>query len=67
MLARWKQLAFHLIVKYNDMIVKPEDANGNFIRTKEGLGAKVKRPGFPENYARELIRQTGDRYAYPAE
>lgn len=67
MLARWKQLAFHLIVKYNDMIVKPEDANANFIRTKEGLGAKVKRPGFPENYARELIRQTGDRYAYPAE
>lgn len=65
MLARWKQLAFHLIVKYNDMIVKPEDANGNFIRTKEGLGAKVKRPGYPENYARELIRQTGDRYAYP--
>lgn len=65
MLARWKQLAFHLIVKYNDMIVKPEDASGNFMRTKEGLGAKVKRPGYPENYARELIRQTGDRYSYP--
>lgn len=67
MLARWKQLAFHLIVKYNDMIVKPEDSNGTFLRTKEGLGAKVKRPGYPENYARELIRQTGDKFVCPAE
>lgn len=67
MIARWRQLAFHLIVKYNDMIVKPEDVNGRFVRTKEGLGAKVKRPGYPEGYARELIRQTGDRYAYPEE
>lgn len=67
MLARWKQLAFHLIVKYNDMIVKPEDSNGTFLRTKEGLGAKVKRPGYPENYARELIKQTGDKFVCPAE
>lgn len=67
MLERWKQLAFHLIVKYNDMIIKPEDASGNFVRTKEGLGAKVVRPGYPENYARELIRQTGDKFACPAE
>ncbi len=67
MLARWKQLAFHLIVKYNDMIVKPEDSNGTFLRTKEGLGAKVKRPGYPENYARELIWQTGDKFVCPAE
>lgn len=67
MLGRWQQLAFHLIVKYNDMIVKPEDDNGRFIRTKEGLGAKVERPGYPEKYARELIRQTGDRYICPDE
>lgn len=67
MLARWQQLAFHLIVKYNDMIVKPEDADGRFIRTKEGLGAKVGRPGYPEKYARELIRQTGDKFICPPE
>lgn len=67
MIACWRQLAFHLIVKYNDMIVKPEDADGHFVRTKEGLGAKVRRPGYPERFARELIRQTGDRYAYPEE
>lgn len=67
MLARWQQLAFHLIVKYNDMIVKPEDDKGQFLRTKEGLGAKVQRPGYPENYARELIKQTGDKFACPDE
>ena len=64
MLERWKQLAFYLVVKYNDMIVKPEE-NGQFKRTQYGLGATVKRPGFPTPYARELIRQTGDRYVAP--
>ena len=64
MLDRWRQLAFFLIVKYNDMAVKP-DTNGVFLRTPEGLGAKVQRPGYPEPVARELIRLTGDRYAVP--
>lgn len=66
MLARWKQLATYLIVKYNDMAVKPTD-KGKFLRSKTGLGARVARPGFPENMARELVRQTGDKYAVPEE
>ena len=61
MLARWRQLAFYLVVKYNDMAVKPEE-NGRFTRSKYGLGATVKRPGYPQRFARELIRQTGSRY-----
>lgn len=65
MLGRWKELAIHLIVKYNDMIVKPEQ-DGRFIRTEYGLGAKVARPGYSEKYARELIRQTGTKYEAPA-
>ena len=64
MLARWQQLAFYLVVKYNDMAVKP-DENGVFKRSKYGLGATVKRPGFAPGYAREIIRQTSDRYAVP--
>lgn len=66
MLARWKQLATYLIVKYNDMAVRPEDG-GKFKRTKYGLGERVERPGFPEKFARHLIRQTGDRLAEPTE
>lgn len=61
MLARWKQLAIYLIVKYNDMAVKP-DENGTFKRTKYGLGATVKRPGYPATFARRLVKETGDRY-----
>ena len=64
MLARWQQLAFYLVVKYNDMAVK-HDENGVFKRSKYGLGATVKRPGFAPGYAREIIRQTSDRYAVP--
>lgn len=65
MLARWKQLAVYLIVKYNDMVVKPEE-NGKFKRTATGLGARVERPGFPENVAREIVKATGDKFAVPA-
>lgn len=64
MLSRWKDLAFHLIVKYNDMIVKP-DANGQFQRTPEGLGANVSRPGFPESFRKRLVEETGSKYEYP--
>lgn len=66
MLDRWKQLAFYLIVKYNDMAVKPE-RNGRFTRTATGLGARVERPGMPEHAAREIVRMTGDKYAVPTE
>lgn len=65
MLARWKQLAFYLIVKYNDMTVKPEK-DGKFLRTPEGIGVAVKRPGYPETYREQIVKQTGDRYEVPA-
>lgn len=64
MLARWKKLAIYLIVKYNDMAVKPTK-DGKFLRTKTGNGATVKRTGFPEKVARALVKQTGDRFASP--
>lgn len=47
------------------MTVKPTE-DGKFLRTKTGLGAKVQRTGFPEKVARELVKQTGDKYAVPA-
>jgi family C69 peptidase len=64
MLSRWKDLAFYLIVKYNDMIVKP-DVNGQFQRTPEALGANVSRPGFPESFRKRLVEETGSKYEYP--
>ncbi len=64
MLARWRQLAFYLIVKYNDMTVKPE-ADGKFTRTKEGIGATVERPGYPEAFKEKLVKETGDKFEVP--
>lgn len=64
MMACWHKLATYLIVKYNDMIVKPEK-NGRFERTSEGIGVPVKRPGYPEKYARKLIKDTGEKFVYP--
>jgi hypothetical protein len=66
MLNVWKDLAIHLIVKYNDMTIKPE-ADGQFLRTPEGLGQRVVRPGYSERFARELIKQTGSKFEVPNE
>lgn len=65
MLTRWKQLAFYLIVKYNDMTVKPEK-NGKFERTPEGIGATVARPGYSEPFKKALVNETGDKFEVPA-
>ena len=64
MLARWKQLAYYLIVKYNDMAVKP-DSNGVFLRTPEGIGATVRRPGYPNAFKKKLAKETGTKFEYP--
>ena len=64
MIARWRQLAIHLIVKFNDMTVKPEK-DGKFLRTSTGLGERVQRPGYSDYFKRELVKQTGDKFAVP--
>ena len=64
MLERWKQLAFYLVVKYNDMAVKP-DQDGRFLRTKYGLGEKVARPGFSSSYARKVLENSNNKYLVP--
>lgn len=66
MLDRWKQLATYLIVKYNDMIVKP-DNKGVFSTTPEGIGVTVERPGYPESYRQRLVKETGDKYLEPGQ
>ena len=54
MLAHWCDLATLIIVKYNDMAVK---------RTKDGkLIRNVDRPGYPEAFAKKLVKETGDWY-----
>ena len=58
----WGNLAKTLIVKHNDMVVKPTEKNGTFKRTETGLGATPVRPGYPEDFNRRVVKETGDRY-----
>lgn len=67
MLGRWNQLFEFLVVKYNDMIIKPTDKNGTFKKTPYGLGARPVRPGYPEKFAKQLVKQSGDKFLVPEE
>lgn len=58
----WGELAKYLIVKHNDLVVKPTEADGSFKRTETGLGASPIRPGYPSHYNRRVVKETGDRY-----
>ncbi|MCD8289411.1 MAG: C69 family dipeptidase [Prevotella sp.] len=62
----WHRLARYLIVKYNDMVEKPEDGNG-FLRTQYGAGESVVRTGYPERTARRIAESTGGKFLMPEE
>jgi hypothetical protein len=64
MLAEWQQLATYIIVKYNDMVEKPE-ADGKFKLSPYGLGETVKRPGYSPAARRAIADRVGERLAMP--
>jgi dipeptidase len=57
----WKKLGEMLIVKYNDGVVR-RMKDGQFERNEIGQPAAVIRPGYPEEFSKEYVKQTGDRY-----
>ncbi|MBQ7635615.1 MAG: C69 family dipeptidase [Bacteroidaceae bacterium] len=65
MLARWKELGEYLIVKFNDQAVKPEDAQGRYRLTDDGLAVFPQRPGFDNQQRAIIVRETGDHYLKP--
>ncbi len=65
MMDEWNQLAQLIIVKYNDMAIKRMDESGQYEKTPGGNPRPVLRPGYPERFKREIIKQTGDRYKLP--
>ncbi len=56
MMKRWDMLAKHLIVKYNDQVVKREDENGQFQRWGYDT------PGYDQQFIDAIGPATGDRY-----
>jgi len=62
----WKKLGEYLVVKYNDTAVKRMGRRG-MIGKEVDESTIVFRPGYPKGWAEEYVKQTGDRYKYPAE
>lgn len=57
----WKKLGEFLIVRYNDGAMK-KMKDGKLMRPVTGNVAPLVRPGYPEEFLRELVKATGDRY-----
>lgn len=58
----WKRLGEFLLVKYNDGVVKKMAEDGTILRPKTDSNAPLVRPGYPEEFQKELVKATGDRY-----
>lgn len=58
---RWKKLGEYLIVKYLDGNMKKEK-DGKFLENGYGQLASPDFPGYSEEYYRDIVRETGDRY-----
>ncbi|MBQ9286472.1 MAG: C69 family dipeptidase [Bacteroidaceae bacterium] len=66
MMDRWRQLFERIIVKYNDMAIKPEQ-DGKFKKTAGGDHVPLIRTGYPERYRKAIVDATGNRYLAPKE
>ncbi len=67
MIERWRKLAFHLIVKYNDMLVRGTNPDGSFIADENGRALDIQYPNMSETFVRTSAQVTGDRYREPEE
>lgn len=57
----WKKLGEFLIVRYNDGAVK-RVKNGRIVAPETGNCAPLDRPGYSQEFLKELVKTTGDRY-----
>lgn len=58
---KWKKLGEFLMIKYMDGIVRKEK-DGEFIRNEYGQPSSPQRVGYPQEFYREVVKQTGNRY-----
>jgi len=55
--AAWKKLGEFLLVKYLDGVIKKEE-NGKFLQNQFAIPQEILKPGYSEEYKKELIKQT---------
>ena len=58
---KWKKLGEFLIIKYMDGVVRKEK-DGEFIRNEHGKPSSPERVGYPKEYYRKIVKETGDKY-----
>ena len=58
----YKALGDYLLVKYLDGNIKKTDSEGRFLRTPEGLCEYPEFGGYNEEYYRQIVNQTGDKF-----
>lgn len=63
-LEAWKAFGEKVIVRYNDFVIKKE-SDGRLQRSSTGLAGGMTRPGYSEEFWREVVRQSGERYLIP--
>ena len=64
MVKRWRQRAYHMIVKYNDGVIRQEE-NGEYLRNSSGFRPRLTRPGMSDKVRRHIHQATGTRYEVP--
>ncbi len=63
---RWKELSNYLLVKYKDgNIMKEKD--GAFERTDTGVAEFPDQPGYPQEWYRSIVKQTGTKLKFIGE
>ncbi|MBO7610356.1 MAG: C69 family dipeptidase [Muribaculaceae bacterium] len=64
MVARWRQMAWHMIVKYNDGVIRQEE-KGIYKRNSSGFRPVLSRPGMTPKARRRIHKSTGKRFEVP--
>ncbi|MBO4803374.1 MAG: C69 family dipeptidase [Muribaculaceae bacterium] len=64
MLKRWREMAWHMVVKYNDGVIRQEE-DGQYLRNSSGFRPKLTRPGMSPKARRRIHQSTGTRYEVP--
>ena len=64
MVKRWRDMGWHMVVKYNDGVVRQEE-NGRYKRNSSGYRPILTRPGMSPNARQRIHRSTGTRFEIP--
>lgn len=66
MVKRWREMAWHMIVKYNDGVIRQEE-NGRYKRNSSGFRPVLTRPGMTPKSRHRIHQATGTRLEVPAD